>query len=375
MKGRTTFALAALALAALGSCAPRGISLSVESEAPSLAPTVAALAREWGKARGLEIEVSKAAEPAAKALAGARVVIKWMLAPETDRKDAAALIVPAADRAEIALAFSRWAGASAGASADASADASAGAWRAVPLLWDAWGLVGTPEELLRFGPGETADASALAESGMRGGSVAAAMGEAGTRQTIFWLAAGTGAASIVPDLSDPTRLLASSAGALGRLSAYSKPPTFAPGMERWLKADLENYARSFGPALVLGPYSWTRTLGQGGRRDFRPLASKGDKASSVIVAVLAGEVEAKANSPGAAEAAELLLFLLGKESQARLSYATGLLPVRLDAPNLDPPSAAARAAALDAASILPVDPEPGRGGRFEAWLHAIDAAF
>ena len=372
MKGRTTFALAAmaaaalaaaLAAAALSSCAARGISLSVESDAPALAPTLLALAGEWGKTRGLDISFTGAGEPQAGTPGAARVVIKWMLVPETERKDTLTLNIPAPDSAEIPLAFSRWAG------------PSAGAWRAVPLLWDSWGLVGAPEELLRLGPGETVDASALSRSGSRGRPVAAAMGEAGTRQTIFWLAAGEGAASIVPEFSDPTDLLAASAGVLSRLGAFSKPPTFAPGMERWLKADLENYARSFGPALVLGPYSWARTLGQGGRRDFRPLAGREDRGSSVIVAILAGEVEARPKSPGSAEAAELLLFLLGKESQARLSYATGLLPVRLDAPNLDPPAAAARAAALGAASVLAVDPEPAKGGRFEAWLDAIDSAF
>ena len=349
MRKATTLAGALFTALLFASCS-RGMEVALDGGPVKLAPTLADVTAQWGRENGVDVRF--VSNPLATPRYGdARVTIRWMLRGDS----AGRLLLPAAvyTGARFPLALSRW------------ADAG-GKCYAAPILWDAWGLSGSPAEFAWSGQGPDVEASPALD-GLRAGKISLAGGEAGTRQALFWLVSAEHEAPSL-DLSESLGPMA----AEGILVALGSLWGTLPGDSRhWRFEDLENHLSQDGGGLLLDSYSRSRGLGSRERRDFRSLVAKGKSGNSVIASLLCAELQGKKED---ARALSFIAFLLDKDVQHRLSEATGLLPANLLAPDLDPSSQSARSVMTAAVSVLPVNPRPERSDEFAAWYSAIDAA-
>jgi hypothetical protein len=231
----------------------------------------------------------------------------------------------------------------------------------LPLLWDAWGLGGSASRLASLNGDKAFSWKDRADIAAARLSILAPGGEAGTRQALFWLSDAalpekaamsdlmTGRASMT---AAPNKAFFASFAALGSDKALF------PGTLHYRAADVSNGASRSANALVMGSYSWQRTLPSEEARWFRPLAYTQEGGYAMPVALLAGRVEGKGRA--AKRAADFLLWLCQPEQQRALSEASGLMACNFNAPNLDVQAARCREAATGASAIVLIDPEPSR---------------
>jgi len=347
--------LAALFAASLSSCSSRAV-LVMEGGSPELKRAVARLAAEYSKRGGLSIS----ALSAKAAGRGAVITIGWEFpGQETSARQ---FRVPAASIHKAKFGTAQ------------SLVESGEAFTMLPLLWDAWGIGGSASRLASLNDDKTFSWKD------RAGIVAARLlilapgGEAGTRQALFWLsdAALPGKA----DVSDLMTGRAFAAGAPNKaffesFAALERDKALFPGTLHYRAADVSNGASRSANVLVMGSYSWQRTLPSEEARGFRPLVYMQEGGYAMPVALLAGRVEGKGRA--AKRAADFLLWLCQPEQQRALSETSGLMACNFNAPNLDVQAANCRDVATGASAIVLIDPEPSGplGERWDSLLWAL----
>ena len=351
---------AILAAALLASCAPRS-ALVVESPSEPLRQELAALAREYFGRNGIRITPSEGAVAAKGAIS---IVIGWGFPADSGGIEPAP--VPNALLQEAgfgtALAFERWA-------------REGEAWRELPILWDAWGFAITTDGRAMTTDKRAANSNASVtftwkdrEGAIKAGSRAlASAGESGVRQSLFWFMGGAALDKgvVVGHLLDDGRSAPAVRARFGALAALAKDPLFTPGSDHMMKGDVENLARNSGAGFLYGDYQWTRRLPGAAPRDFVLLAYPSGSGYAIPASILAGRVVG--SGAAAAKAQRFLVWLLSPQVQRRLSDKTGYMAANFNASNLDPNGLKARAAAIGALSVVPIDPEPARGSAAEAW--------
>lgn len=354
-RGRGAAAIFAAALAALlASCSSR-VALEVRTESPRLRDAIAKLAAEYPPSRGLRLTLAKATEAESREAPKTVVSIGWAF------PDAAGAPAPTPiPEAEVAasgfitsLAVQRW-------------ETGSGAWHGLPLLWDAYGVASTPEKVALLGQAKTfvwADRAVFAKAKI---PIEAPLGDPGLRQALFW---SESAGALEPEAISDVML-----GGKGRetrldlfkeFSVLGLDVELAKGSAVLTKGDIDNVARTAGASLILGDYQWVRPLPMQGRMDFRSLAYPLSQGYAMPAAIIEGRVYGQGKTLKAAQ--EFLLWLAQPERQRELSAGTGYMAANFGAINLDPNGKAARDAALGAASIVPIDPEPVKGSAADAW--------
>jgi hypothetical protein len=331
---------AALLAALLSSCSSRAV-LVMEGGSPELKGAVTRLAAEYSKKSGLSISA-----PEAKAGGqGAVITLGWEFPGQ--EISAGRFRIPASSLRQ------------AGFGTAQSLLEGGESYVRLPLLWDAWGLGGSASRLASLN-GDKAfswkDRAGVATARL---SILAPGGEAGTRQALFWLSDAslpenaamsdlmTGRASVT---APPNKALFASFAALER------DGVLFPGTLHYRAADVANGASRSANALVMGNYSWQRSLPSGEARGFTPLVYTQEGGYAMPVALLAGRVEGKGRA--AKRAADFLLWLSRPEQQRALSEASGLMACNFNAPNLDVQAARCRETATGASAIVLIDPEP-----------------
>jgi hypothetical protein len=350
--------VAVLIAASLSACTARA-ALVIHSTTPRLRQGLSALAERYTRSAGLQLVVSDA--PGAHAV---RVEIGWAFpAPRGEPGDR-----PIPDQVlrksgyGTALAFERWARGDAG-------------WRALPVLWDAWGMAGPPTPGKAAGSSGTfewKDRTALVTTGQ---AALAPLGDPGTRQALFWFSSG-----LLPEEAVVTGIIAggserSSAPGLAHfesLAALGKDSFLSrnKGNTRLVKADVENIARNTGAGWLFGDYQWLRTGAGSAPGLFRALTYPSADGPAMPVSLLVGTVSG--SGPAADRALEFLVWLASPENQKELSNASGFMAANFSAVNLDPGALEARQAAIKAARVVLVDPEPRAGSPAGSWDSVLE---
>jgi hypothetical protein len=344
--------LALVAAAGLSSCAPNA-DLVVESASQPLRLELSRLAAEYSRSSGLRLKVVDTLSPTRSAA----VSIGWRFLPSKD----GARPTPLSDakvRAagfRTALAVEQWAQSDTG-------------WREVPLLWDAWGVASPPGKVAALAGRTTFEWGVRAACIKAGEAFLSPGGESGVRQSLFWFTgvrlpeAGALTGTL---LGGEERFVPESLAYFKSFAAIGKDPVFSPGSFNLLKPDVENLARSTSVELLYGNYEWLRGIQRPGGRDFRPLVYRLSNGYAMPVSILGGRVTGSGDS--ASRAQDFLLWLLSPENQKALSSATGYMAANFNAANLDLNSLGAREAAVGAARIVLIDPQPVKGSAAEAW--------
>ena len=343
---------AALVAAGLSSCTS-GVELIVSASSPQLKQEIVTLAADYQRTKGFRI--TPADKPSSPR--GTAVTIGWSFAEA--RGEAGLRTIPAAQLQEAgfstALAFQRWAHGDTG-------------WKEVPILWDAWGVVSSRDAHRPVGAAGTfgwKDRSAFIKAGQ---GILLPGGESGVRQALFWFTDAQfpqeGAVSGIllggAERSGPAGL-----AYFRSLAALGRDPVFQPGAFNLMKPDVENQARTTGVNLLFGSYQWLRGIPGGAGRDFRALVYPFPQGYVMPVSMLSGRVTG--SDAAAARAQEFLLWLLSPANQKALSNASGYMAANFNAANLDPNALEARNAAVGAARVVLIDPEPGKGTASESW--------
>ena len=354
-----TLTLLVLALGVgLSACTVRA-TLVIRSDSPRLRQDLAALAGQYPRSTGLQLLVGQAPPSP-----GVAVEIGWAFSVPGGASGQ-----PIPDAAlqgagyRTALAFERWARGDAG-------------WKALPLLWDAWGVAGPPLPKETARPGGAAgshgtfqrrDRDALVSAGQ---SALAPLGDPGARQALYWFLDG----ALPPDavingvLTGGSERSSAAGLALFRsFAAVAGDPLFLRnrGNTRLLKADVENMARGVAGARLFGNYQWLRQVPSPGPRAFRTLAYALPEGYAIPASVLVGTVSG--SGPAAGKARDFLLWLASPANQKTLSDASGYMAANFSAANLDPDARDARQAAAGAVRVVLVDPEPRPGSTAESW--------
>jgi len=365
---------AALFVAALGlsltGCASRA-ALVIHAASPELRQELAVLAERYTRTAGLQVV------PAEAPVAGAAdIEIGWAFPVERAAQAAqAAQASPGAPTARplsdqtlrrsgygTALAFERWA-------------RGDGGWRALPLLWDAWGVAGPAGSPRGAGAARTftwKDRDLLVRTGA---GVVAPLGEPGVRQAWYWFSSGAlpGDGTVQSILAGgPPRSSEPASGYFKSFAASGRDPLLSPdhGNTRLSAPDVENFARNGGADRLLGSYRSLRRISAVGAastipREFTAIVYGAPEGYAMPVSVLVGRVT---GSGAAAERAwQFLLWLASTENQKALSNASGYMAANFAAPNLDPDAAEARQAAVKAARVVFVDPEPRADSAAASW--------
>lgn len=343
---------AALVVAVLSSCTS-GAALTLSASSVPLKEEIAKLAADYQKSKGFRISLADVHS----APRGTVISIGWSFF--TVKNDAK--VAPLSNEKLLAsgfrtaLAFEQWARTEAG-------------WREVPLLWDAWGIAFSPNEiaLLPIGATFTEKDRALLLKARQG--LLTPGGESGVRQSLFWFAntelpgdaALRGMLLGGVERSTPSSLLY-----FKSLAALSKDPVFSPGSFTMMKPDVENLARTAGVGPLFGSYQWLRSVQGAGRRDNRPLVYPQGLGYAMPVSILCGRVTGTGSS--ADRARDFLIWLLSGENQKILSTTSGYMAANFNAADLDLNSKGARDAAIGAARIVPIQPEPTEGSAAESW--------
>jgi hypothetical protein len=340
---------AALAAAGLCSCS-LSADLVVGSVSPPLRRELSRLADEYSRSGGLRIT----AVDTLSSTRNAAVTIGWGFGDDGKPLPLPAEKVQAAGF-RTAPAFEQWGRGDSG-------------WREVPLLWDAWGVASPPGRVAAFTARTTFEWKDRAACITAGQSFLSPGGEPGARQSLFWFADAE-----LPQESTVTGILLGGAERLGAaglayfksFAAIGKDPVFSRGSFDLRKPDVENLARSTGVDLLFGNYQWLRGIQRPGGRDFRALVYPVPRGYAMPVSILAARVTGSGKS--AARAQDFVLWLLSPENQKELSGRTGYLASNFNAANLDLNARGARNAAIAAARIVPIDPEPVKGSAAESW--------
>jgi len=358
-------ALAAGLAAGLCSCAPRA-ALVIEPSSPALRREIGKLAAEYSGKNGIRITLS---DSLALKKGETTVLIGWGFPSAS----AGSAVLPIPDELlresgyGTARAFERW-------------GREGEAWRELPILWDAWGFAFEPDgrainpdkraapiKAARLDSGGTfswKDRDAAVKAGPK---VLVPGGESGARQSLFWFMGGAGAdpAATVgmmlgDDLSRP-----SGRERFRALAVIAEDPLFSAGAGRMMKGDVDNLSKNSRIKRLFGDYQWLRQVPSRTPRDFSSLAYTTDKGYTIPASILAGRV---VGSGAAADKARgFLAWLVSERCQRALSDGSGYMAANFNAPNLDPNGLKARAAAIGALSVVPIDPEPARGSAAEAW--------
>jgi hypothetical protein len=342
---------AGLAAAGLSSCSPSAV-LVVGPSSPPLRQELTRLAAGYSRSHGLRIK------PAEKrATRGATIAIDWSFVLSKGEPGLSAISAESARKAgfETALAFEGW-------------EEGDGGWREIPILWDAWGAASMPDR--RAVPRgdktfEWKDRGSLIRAKQ---TILLPGDEAGVWQSLFW--------SSKAQLPEQGLLIGmllggdARSGPVGRgyfqsLAAMGGDPTFSLGSLGMMRADVENLARNSKINQLFGNYEWLRAVPGSAHRDFRALVYPLPQGYAMPVSILAGKV--LGSGAAAAKAREFLLWLASRENEKELSDRTGYMAANFNATNLDLDALGARDAAIKAARIVPIDPEPPRGSAAASW--------
>jgi ABC-type glycerol-3-phosphate transport system substrate-binding protein len=193
-------------------------------------------------------------------------------------------------------------------------------------------------------------------------------GDTGVRQSLFWFsdaelpeeAALRGMILGGTEQSGPA-----SHGSFKSFAATAKDAIFSPGSFTMMKPDVENIERTAAVGPLFGNYAWLRGVQRTGRRDYRPLIYPLGHGYAMPVSILSGGVTGTGAT--ADKARDFLVWLLSPQNQKLLSNATGYMAVNFNAADLDLNSKGARDAAIGAARIVLVQPEPTPGTAAESW--------
>jgi hypothetical protein len=359
MRKLPVFCLAAAALAGglaaagLSSCSSSRVNLIVGPASPQLRQELSKLAAEYSSSKGLRIALDgKPSSPR-----GTVITIVWSFVPP---KDDGKLFVVSPDAIQksgysTALAFERLCRTDKG-------------WREVPILWDAWGIAYSPGKSTPLGDVKTFDWKDRGTYMKARQSIMAPGGEPGVRQSLYWLADAE-----FPEQAELAGILLGGAERSGQASrsyfksfvTLGKEPSLSHGSLNMMKPDVENLARNTRVDLLYGSYEWLRGVQGTGRRDFRALVYPLSQGYAMPVSVLT--VSVRGAGASAAKAQDFLIWLLSPEKQKELSDLTGYMAANFNAANLDLNSLGARNAAIGAARMVPIDPEPTKGSASEAW--------
>jgi hypothetical protein len=348
--------IAAVLATGLCSCSPRA-ELALGSSSPRLKAELSKLAADYSRSHGMSISLAETATSSN----ATTISIDWAFARGAGGSSPQRVVAPekiAKAGIPMAPAFERWA-----------TGAERKGWAEIPLLWDGWGLAGTPERLAKLGPSKTfawKDRGALRAAKL---SLLAAGADPGVLQSLFWLSSAVAfdprAAGGI-ELGTADRLLPSARALFQAFSSLPREPSFYPGCLRFAPGDIVNIAKGGGAYILYGNYSWQRGMLPGRESGaFRPLAYPTGGGYAMPASILAGRVLGSGASASKAE--DFLLWLLRPENQNKLSYETGLMSINLNASVLDPDEAAARNAAIGASDVVAVDPSPAGTGPSAVW--------
>jgi hypothetical protein len=340
---------ALLAASVLCSCSP-AIGLRVDAGSAALTTELGRMASAYSQSSGVHVRMLDASS----SKTGVAVTIGWSFVDDGKTFPISQEKVQAAGF-RTALAFERWARGDAG-------------WREVPILWDAWGVATPPGKAgAPSGPEtfEWRDRGAFITSRKW---FLAPGGESGARQSLFWFSDGE-----LPEDSAVTgillggteRALPSGLAYFKLFAAITADPVFSRGSFNLLKPDVENLSRSSGADFLFGNYQWLRRIPRPGGRDFRSLVYPLSHGYAMPVSFLGGRVTGSGRS--AERARDFLLWLLSPENQKELSGQSGYLAANFNAANLDLNGSRARDAAIAAARVVLIDPEPVKGSAAQSW--------
>jgi hypothetical protein len=355
MKKESALCLSVLLIALLSfSCSSRAV-LVMEGGSPELKGAVTRLAAEYSKKGGLSISALDAKASAQ----GALIAIGWEFPGQG--VVARQVRIPASSLREAGFATAQ------------SFIEGEDALSRVPLLWDAWGLGGSASRLASLNGDKAFSWKDRADIAAARLSILAPGGEAGTRQALFWLSdVALPGKSVISDLMTG-RAFAAGAPNKAFFESYAvleRDKALFPGTLHYRTADVSDGASRSANVLVMGSYSWQRTLPSEEARGFKPLVYTQEGGYAMPVALLAGRVEGKGRA--AKRAADFLLWLCQPEQQRALSEASGLMACNFNAPNLDVQAASCREVATGASAIVLIDPEPS-GPLDERWDSLLGA--
>lgn len=245
------------------------------------------------------------------------------------------------------------------------------------LLWDPWGLTGSPEDLP--GPDGSGVGMTWWESSARKGvPVVYAGRSSGGLSLRYWVQTGLTDVGQYPAQREgaPTMWTGEAEmSAFRKFVASPRIPGTLRGTDQYGAADLENVRKLPGKRLVLETFSSQMALPVQNIRRFRVLVIKDKRTgdswlpATVLAATMSG------NDPDAAKAASgFAAFLLNKENQRRLADLTGFLPADYRAPGVNAEAAEARKVAINVNALLAIDPiRADYGSEATAWADLLSA--